>query len=117
MSTCLITGAAGFVGSHLADRLLERGVHVVGVDNMLLGQRSHLAKALHHPNFSFIEADVNDYEKCHAALSAHAIQTVWHLAANSDIRAGTTNPEVELRHTFLTTFSILKLMRALNIRQ
>jgi len=57
---CLITGAAGFIGSHLADRLLALGHLVVGVDNMILGKRSNLAAALSNPNFSFKELDVND---------------------------------------------------------
>src|SRR5438105_8146759 len=97
----LITGAAGFIGSHLADRLLALGHSVVGVDNMVLGKRSNLAKALQSPDFTFKEVDVNDYEACLAFLKEDSVkapvETVWHLAANSDIQAGGLNPEVDLK--------------------
>src|ERR1051325_7191085 len=96
-SHCLITGAAGFIGSHLADRLLSLGHAVVGVDNMVLGKQSNLAKAFQSPNFRFAEVDVNDYEACLAFVKGQSaggpIETVWHLAANSDIQAGGLNPD------------------------
>src|SRR5207249_1584189 len=69
-SKCLITGVAGFIGSHLADRLLALGHRVVGVDNMVLGQRSNLADALSSPNFAFNELDVNDYDRCFSFIRA-----------------------------------------------
>ncbi len=119
--TCLVTGAAGFIGSHLTDRLLALGYRVVGMDNLLLGKRSNLAVALQNPNFIFFEADVNDYAGCLKLLrelnERSAIEFVWHLAANSDIRAGTEVPEVDLRDTFMTTFHVLKLMKSLGIRK
>jgi len=120
-STCLITGVAGFIGSHLADRLLALGCRVVGVDNMVLGQRSNLAEALSSPNFSFNELDVNDYDRCFSFLRAESqtspIHTVWHLAANSDIQAGGLDPDIDLKATFLTSYNVLKMMQALQIPQ
>src|SRR6266705_124258 len=90
--TCLVTGAAGFIGSHLVERLLGLGARVVGVDNLVLGQRAHLAGSLANVNFSFRELDVNDGGGClefvRAEMARAPIRTVWHLAANSDIRAG-----------------------------
>ena len=119
VSKCLITGVAGFIGSHLADRLLAMGCTVVGIDNMVLGKRSNLVQALQSPNFIFKELDVNDYETCAAFLKSQSQQgpfeTVWHLAANSDIQAGGLNPEIDLKATFLTTHNILRLMQALEI--
>jgi dTDP-glucose 4,6-dehydratase len=58
METVLLTGAAGFIGSHLSERLLGLGYGVVGVDSLLTGRRSNLEKAISHPNFRMIEADV-----------------------------------------------------------
>jgi UDP-glucose 4-epimerase len=119
--TCLVPGAAGFIGSHLTDRLLALGHKVVGIDNLLLGKRAYLAQAIHNPDFSFIEGDVNDYSSClehlQSAAGPNPIDLVWHMAANSDIRAGTADPEVDLRDTFMTTFNVLKLMKALDIRK
>jgi UDP-glucose 4-epimerase len=113
--THLITGAAGFIGSHLADRLLAQGFRVVGVDNMVLGRRENLARASENLNFRFEEVDVNDAERSLTFLRGQtkrgSIDTVWHLAANSDIQAGGRDPDVDLRLTFMTTYNVLKIMR------
>ena len=111
----LITGAAGFIGSHLADALLARGATVVGIDNLKLGQRENLAAALKNPRFRFFQADLNDLAAGDTILAAESATTpftaIWHLAANSDIRAGVADPDVDFQDTFLTTHSILKLAR------
>ena len=118
---CLVTGAAGFIGSHLVDRLLERGCVVLGVDNMKLGRRANLAGALEHPKFKFVELDVNDLPAFTRAVRQLShdkpFDMTWHLAANSDIRAGVADPEVDLRDTFTTTFNVLRVMRELKIPQ
>jgi UDP-glucose 4-epimerase len=112
---CLITGAAGFIGSHLVDRLLERGATVLGLDNMKLGRRENLARALENPRFKFVELDVNDVAAVMKLVAAESktapFDTAWHMAANSDIRAGVSDPDVDLNDTFLTTHNLLKVMR------
>ncbi len=119
--TCLVTGAAGFIGSHLVDRLLALGYRVVGVDNMVLGRRSNLTQAALNPRFNFRELDVNEVGRfLNFTREEHArepIETVWHLAANSDIQAGGRDPDVDLRLTFLTTYNVLKMMEALGVPQ
>jgi len=119
MNQCLVTGAAGFVGSHLVDRLLTRGDRVIGVDNLVLGKRENLAAAFKSTDFLFKELDINDYDRFLGFLRQESrdgqISTVWHMAANSDIPAGVNNPDIDLTRTFMTTFNVLKAMQALEI--
>lgn len=111
----LVTGAAGFIGSHLVDALLARGATVVGIDNLKLGKRENLAAALKNPRCRFFQADINDLSATGKMIAeetaAAPFDAVWHLAANSDIRAGVADPDVDFRDTFLTTHSVLKLAR------
>ncbi|MEZ5405599.1 MAG: SDR family NAD(P)-dependent oxidoreductase [Verrucomicrobiia bacterium] len=114
---CLVTGAAGFIGSHLVDRLLQLNYHVIGIDNLSLGKKENLTLALSHPNFTFYQQDLNDTETCLELLSKYKMswETVWHLAANSDIQAGVKNPDIDLNATFLTTYNATKIAKQLQI--
>jgi UDP-glucose 4-epimerase len=118
--TVLITGVAGFVGTNLAQRLLQSGREVIGLDNLCRGTKSNLRKLEGHSAFSFAEADLSDAEAYGEVLDRVAggrtISEVWHLAANSDIPAGIADPQVDLRDTFLTTLNTLSIMRNLGIR-
>jgi len=115
----LVTGAAGFIGSHLIDSLLADGARITGVDNLVRGRRAHLAAALAHPRFHFLEADAADSGSLRrafeAALSRGPVDCVWHMASNSDIGAGVADPGIDLRDTYLTTFHTLRLMREFRI--
>src|ERR1043166_5434101 len=117
--TSLVTGAAGFIGSHLVDRLLSLGGRVVGLDNLVLGKRANLSQALSNANFGFRELDINDCGACLEFLRGETargpIKTVWHLAANSDIPAGVRDPEVDLKLTYMSTYNVLTMMRTLGI--
>jgi UDP-glucose 4-epimerase len=117
--TIFITGVAGFIGCNLAAVMLSRGNTVAGFDNLHLGSTRNLESLLDYPNFTFEVVDLADIDAYRRALRAlHArkqITEIWHLAANSDIPAGISDPGVDLRDTFMTTYNTLLLMKELDI--
>lgn len=68
MKRVLITGAAGFLGSHLCDRFIDEGFEVIGMDNFITGDPSNIAHLMNHPNFEFIRHDVTEFVKIEGAL-------------------------------------------------
>jgi len=105
----IVTGAAGFIGSNLVDRLLADGQTVVGIDNFSTGQRRFLEGALKSGRFTLIEGDLLDeagMEKWFAGAEA-----VVHLAANADVRFGTEHPRRDLEQNTIATFNVLEAMR------
>ena len=76
----LITGGAGFIGSHLADRLLEKGHHVTCVDNFILGNKENVKSALEKDNFQLIELDLLELDELSKLFKANHFEFVYHLA-------------------------------------
>src|SRR3989338_4588598 len=79
--TCLVTGAAGFIGSHLCERLLGLGARVIAVDNLSTGRLENLTGAQGHSRFTFIRADVNRFDEIALVFGSEPIDYVFHLAA------------------------------------
>src|ERR1700691_3778787 len=109
-----VTGAAGFIGSNLVDRLLAEGHTVVGYDNFSTGRKEFIAAALQHANFEFIEGDILNSARLNASVQGAEI--VFHLAANADVRFGTEHPRKDLEQNTIATFNVLEAMKATNIK-
>ncbi len=109
-----ITGAAGFVGSNLADLLLARGHTVTGYDNFSTGIRAFLGEAQANANFRLIAGDLLDTECLRAAIVGADV--VFHLAANADVRSGLQHPRKDLEQNTIATFNVLEAMRTNGIR-
>jgi UDP-glucose 4-epimerase len=109
-----ITGAAGFIGSTLADLLLRQGKQVIGWDNFSTGQPDFLADAEKQPTFRLIRGDNLDLVALTSAMSG--CDAVFHLAANADVRFGLEHPRKDLEQNTIATFNVLEAMRANGIR-
>jgi len=107
---CFVTGGAGFVGSHLVDRLLADGHEVTVYDNLSTGREAFLARARAHGGFRFVHGDALDLPALTRSLAGHDI--VFHLAANADLRFGTEHPRRDLEQNTVATFNVLEAMRA-----
>ena len=105
----LVTGGAGFIGSHLVDALVEQGKKVRVIDNFSSGREEFLA---HHEGGGAVEVcrgDLLDRESVIAAMEG--IETVHHLAANPDIRLGTEVTDTDLKQGTVATYNVLEAMR------
>ena len=110
MKKVFVTGAAGFVGSNLVDRLLAEQISVVGWDNYSTGRIQFLSKAFKNPLFQFIQGDNLDQPALTHAMKG--CDLVVHFAANADVRFGVDHPEKDLQQNTIATFNVLEAMRA-----
>jgi UDP-glucose 4-epimerase len=111
----LVTGGAGFIGSHVVDRLVNEGFRVRVVDNLSSGR---LANIKRHIESSAIELVVGDLKDPEVALRVvDGVDTVFHYAANPEVRVSTVNPEVHFNENIVATFNLLEAMRRRNVRE
>ena len=113
----LVTGGAGFIGSHLVDRLLIQGDEVVCIDNLILGKTKFLKNAKLNKNFKFLNFDLLDLNKLNSVFKNENFEMVYHLAANSDILAGVKSTSRDLELTFQLTYNVLECMRENNVKK
>ena len=108
----LVTGGAGFIGSHLVDLLVERGDEVTIFDNMSSGRAEFFAH--HGENIQFVEGDLLDLDAVKAAMPGTDL--VFHLAANPDIRLGTRVTDTDLKQGTIATYNVLESMRCADVK-
>ena len=106
----LVTGGAGFIGSHLCDALIERKHEIWCVDNLHLGKMENIKHILGQSRFHFQKIDVLDKIGMDKLFREGSFDFVYHLAANSDIQRGGADHSVDLNLTFHSTFEILEQM-------
>ncbi len=111
----LVTGAAGFIGSHMVDRLLAAGNSVIGFDNLSTGQIRFLQAALANSKFVLHEGELLDRPTLTQAMQG--IDLVVHLAANADVRFGTQHPRKDLDQNAIATWNVLETMREQGCRR
>jgi len=113
--TVFITGASGFIGSSMTDRLLSEGHSVIGYDNFSTGLREFLTDATTKPGFKLVEGDLLDLDTLTAAMKGADL--VLHFAANADVRFGLNHPSKDLQQNTFATFHVLEAMRANGVKR
>ena len=108
-----ITGGAGFIGSFVVDRLAKRNAVTV-YDNLSTGREEFISPHLGEPYFKFVKADLLDFGTLFREMKDH--ESVWHIAANPDIRKGTASTRVDLEQNTLATYNALESARRCDIK-
>lgn len=112
-----ITGGAGFIGSNLVDRLLNRGHQVVVYDNFSTGQMFFIEHNLKKQNYRLIKADLLDFDTLNLKIAEEKPDFMFHFAANADVRHGTENTKRDLEQNTIATYNILEAMRRHSVRK
>lgn len=110
-----VTGGAGFIGSHLVDRLMVDGNRVTVYDNLTSGKREFIEHHIAKHDFKLVEADLLELDKVKAAIAGHDV--VFHLAANPDARWGIENTELDLKQETIVTYNVLESMRCCGVKR
>jgi UDP-glucose 4-epimerase len=117
IAKAFVTGGAGFIGSHLVDRLLATGCTVTVYDNFSTGSERFLEDASRSASCRIVRGDTLDAEALGRAMAEAQPDVVWHLAANADVRFGTEHPRRDLEQNTVATFNVLEAMRACKARK
>lgn len=111
----LVTGGAGFIGSHLVDTLMLEGHELRVVDDLSGGSLENLNRWLSHESFEFLKLDMRDSESLKEALDG--VEVVFHLAANPEVRIGEQKPDALYETNVLITFNLLEGMKERGVRE
>lgn len=113
METCLVTGGAGFIGSHLCDKLIKEGYRVICLDNLLTGSKKNIENLIDNPNFEFIDGDTTKLDE---KLSGGSFDFIFHLASPASPIDYQNYPEETLLANSMGTINILKLAKNTNAK-
>lgn len=110
-----VTGGAGFIGSHLVDKLISKGDFVTAYDNLTSGKKQFLEQHMKNDKFTFIEADLLDLARLKKEIKDHDV--IFHIAANPFVRLGEKQTRLDLEQGVIVTYNILESMRVNNIKK
>lgn len=117
MDTILVTGGAGFLGSHLCRKLINEGNRVVAIDNLSVGSIELISDFMCNDNFSFIEADVFDSVKMLSVFKFNKFDIVYQLIANTSIQKGGYSPIFDIKETLSSTLEVLNYVAQFRIKR
>ncbi len=122
MKNIVVTGCAGFIGSHLCEKLLKEGHHVIGIDNFdpfydRSVKERNLEQFRCHKNFEFLELDLADTPSLNKGLSGKTIHAIVHLAGKAGVRPSIEDPQGYIRANITATQNILELMKDKGIKK
>lgn len=112
MMVDVVTGGAGFIGSHLVDVLVESGHRVTVIDSLSAGRKENIARHIRMKNVTFIKKDLLK-DGWQSAISG--ADRVWHLAADPDVRQSAVAPEGPVNNNIIATFRVLEAMRIFGV--
>ncbi len=110
----IVTGGAGFIGSHLIDRLVQRGDEVIVIDNLSSGVIEFIQGHIDSNQVQFFNIDLKSLEQIKPIFVG--IDMVFHLAANPDIRLGTKITDTDLNEGTIVTYNVLEAMRLADVK-
>ncbi len=109
MAKVFITGGAGFIGSHLVDRLMAQDNEVTVYDNLVSGKKQNIEHHIGKDGVRFLQCDLLDFGTLKEAMKGHEV--VWHLGANTDIPGGNSVTDLDLKNCTIATYNVLEAMR------
>ena len=111
----IVTGGAGFIGSHIVDRLLNDGYEVKVVDNFITGDETNIKHNFENDKFELERLDLLEFDKLTESFKGYDI--VFHIAANADIRGGLEDTRRDLEQNTIATYNVLEAMRLNDIKK
>lgn len=117
MPRILVTGAAGFIGSHTVELLLENGHSVAGIDNLRTGREANIGNCIRNPHFSFHKMDILDRDGFFECVRKGAPDAIIHLAALVSVPESIASPELNFRLNVEATFNAAEAARLFGVRR